>query len=305
MRLNTRLGDARAWRGASLEENWRFELGEEMRVALGESIARVGDRRVIEVDPDPGYRTALQSIKRVLEEGPGFVVIEGIDPLYPADQAIQAYWTLGQCLGRPLEQNIEGDLLYDVLDTGREVSTGARFSVTNAESTFHIDRAFSPRIPDYVGLLCLQSALSGGQSQLISAYALHDALLEENPGVLEELYGDYCFDRRGQYLEGEDPVHRAPIMAWDGRELTMRYLRYYIEVGHQRAEMVLSEIQLAALDAVEALLQRPEFRIEFELSPGQMLFTNNHWILHNRTAFEDDPESRRHYVRLWLGRRED
>ena len=305
MRLNTRLGDARAWRGASLEENWRFELGEEMRVALGESIARVGDRRVIEVDPDPGYRTALQSIKRVLEEGPGFVVIEGIDPLYPADQAIQAYWTLGQCLGRPLEQNIEGDLLYDVLDTGREVSTGARFSVTNTESTFHIDSAFSPRIPDYVGLLCLQSALSGGQSQLISAYALHDALLEENPGVLEELYGDYCFDRRGQYLEGEDPVHRAPIMAWDGRELTMRYLRYYIEVGHQRAEMVLSEIQLAALDAVEALLQRPEFRIEFELSPGQMLFTNNHWILHNRTAFEDDPESRRHYVRLWLGRRED
>ena len=305
MRLNTRLGDARAWRGASLEENWRFELGEEVRVALGESIARVGDRRVIEVDPDPGYRTALQSIKRVLEEGPGFVVIEGMDPLHPADQAIQAYWTLGQCLGRPLEQNIEGDLLYDVLDTGREVSTGARFSVTNAESTFHIDSAFSPRIPDYVGLLCLQSALSGGQSQLISAYALHDALLEDNPGVLEELYGDYCFDRRGQYLEGEDPVHRAPIMAWDGRELTMRYLRYYIEVGHQRAEMVLSEIQLAALDVVEALLQRPEFRIEFELSPGQMLFTNNHWILHNRTAFEDDPESRRHYVRLWLGRRED
>ena len=304
MRLNTRLGDARAWRGASLEENWRFELGEEVRVALGEFVARVGDRRVIEVDPDPCYHTALQSVKRVLEEGPGFVMIEGMDPLHPADQAIQAYWTLGQCLGRPLEQNIEGDLLYDVLDTGREVSTGARFSVTNAESTFHIDSAFSPRIPDYVGLLCLQSALSGGQSQLISAYALHDALLEENPGVLEELYGDYCFDRRGQYLEGEDPVHRAPIMAWDGRELTMRYLRYYIEVGHQRAEMVLSEIQLAALDAVEALLQRPEFRIEFELSPGQMLFTNNHWILHNRTAFEDDPESRRHYVRLWLGRRE-
>jgi len=305
VRLNTRLGDARSWRGASLGDNWRFELGEEVRVVLDESVARAGGRRVIEADPDPRCRTALQSVKRALEEGPGFAVIEGIDQSRSADQAIQAYWTLGQGLGRPLEQNIEGDLLYDVIDTGRDVSTGARFSVTNAESTFHIDSAFSPRIPDYVGLLCLRSALSGGQSQLISAYALHDALREENPGFLEELYGDYCFDRRGQYLEGEDPVHRAPIMAWDGRELTMRYLRYYIEVGHQRAEMVLSETQLAALDVVEALLQRPEFRVEFELSPGQMLFTNNHWILHNRTAFEDDPESRRHYVRLWLGRRED
>jgi hypothetical protein len=33
-----------------------------------------------------------------------------------------------------------------------------------------------------------------------------------------------------------------------------------------------------------------------------MFFINNRWILHNRTAFEDDPapERRRHYVRLWL-----
>lgn len=33
-----------------------------------------------------------------------------------------------------------------------------------------------------------------------------------------------------------------------------------------------------------------------------MLVTNNRWILHNRTAFEDhaEPELRRHYVRLWL-----
>jgi hypothetical protein len=33
-----------------------------------------------------------------------------------------------------------------------------------------------------------------------------------------------------------------------------------------------------------------------------MLFVNNRWILHNRTAFEDhpEPERRRHYVRLWL-----
>ena len=41
------------------------------------------------------------------------------------------------------------------------------------------------------------------------------------------------------------------------------------------------------------------------MEPGQMLFTNNHWILHNRTAFEDypEPERRRHYVRLWLNRK--
>jgi hypothetical protein len=35
---------------------------------------------------------------------------------------------------------------------------------------------------------------------------------------------------------------------------------------------------------------------------GEMLFLNNRWLLHNRTAFQDypEPERRRHLVRLWL-----
>jgi alpha-ketoglutarate-dependent taurine dioxygenase len=298
MQLGSILADARAWRGDSLAAAWRFGLSAECLAAL----AGGGDR------PDPHCLAAMQPVAMALEEGPGFAVIEGLGlERYGREGIRAAYWALGRCLGEPLEQNVEGDLLYDVRDTGRDVAEGARFSVTNAESTFHIDSAFSPQIPDYVGLLCLRSARTGGQSQLVSAYALHDALLEECPEVLDALYGDFCFDRRGQYQAGEDPVHRAPILAWDGRELTMRYLRYYIEVGHERAEVALNEEQTRALAVVEGLLQRPEFRVEFALEPGQMLFTNNHWILHNRTAFEDfaDPELRRHYVRLWLGRRGD
>ncbi len=38
------------------------------------------------------------------------------------------------------------------------------------------------------------------------------------------------------------------------------------------------------------------------MKPGEMLFINNRWILHNRTAFVDwaEPAERRHLVRLWL-----
>src|SRR5262249_13942270 len=41
---------------------------------------------------------------------------------------------------------------------------------------------------------------------------------------------------------------------------------------------------------VEAQLRRPELRAEFHLEPGQILFTHNRWILHNRTTFGDDPD---------------
>ena len=94
-------------------------------------------------------------------------------------------------------------------------------------------------------------------------------------------------------------------MLWDGRELAMRYLHYYIRVGHELVERPLSPEQERALETVEALLEREDLRASFHLEPGQMLFTNNRWILHNRTAFTDfeEPEQRRHYVRLWLSRR--
>ena len=84
--------------------------------------------------------------------------------------------------------------------------------------------------------------------------------------------------------------------------MTVRYLYYYIQVGHKQAGKTLTAGQEKALEVVEELLRRADFRVEFNLQPGQMLFTNNRWILHNRTAFEDypDPEQRRHYVRLWL-----
>ena len=52
--------------------------------------------------------------------------------------------------------------------------------------------------------------------------------------------------------------------------------------------MPLSSDQLQALDALDDTLKREDLRVEFRLRPGDMLWVNNRWILHNRTAFEDD-----------------
>ncbi len=82
----------------------------------------------------------------------------------------------------------------------------------------------------------------------------------------------------------------------------IRYLRYWIEAGHDKVGQPLTAAQRHALDTLDGVLQRPDLRVEFELQPGQIYFINNRWILHNRTAFTDhpEPELRRHLVRLWL-----
>jgi hypothetical protein len=111
-------------------------------------------------------------------------------------------------------------------------------------------------------------------------------------------------DRRGGVRGGEAPTARFPVFQNDaaGDALVVRYLRYWIEAGHEKVHQPLTPAQRHALDVLDRVLNRPELRVEFDLKPGDMYFINNRWTLHNRTAFEDhpDPERRRHLVRLWL-----
>jgi alpha-ketoglutarate-dependent taurine dioxygenase len=81
-----------------------------------------------------------------------------------------------------------------------------------------------------------------------------------------------------------------------------RYLRYWIEAGQEKAGRPLTAEQRRALDVLDEVLRDRDLRAEFALKPGDMFFVNNRWILHNRTAFEDDPDPdrRRYLVRLWL-----
>jgi len=246
-------------------------------------------------------RTALAA----LEDDRGFVTLTAGSPgrFSPADLTA-VYWLVGQLLGRPVEQNVQGTVLYDVRDTGQDVRYGARFSVTNAESTFHTDNSFGAGVADYVGLLCLNAARSGGDSQVVSGYAVRDDLVARDPRAAEVLARPFHVDRRGGLRPGDEPTVRYPVFGSHGGGLVIRYLRYWIEVGHEKAGQPLTAEQVAALDALDRAAAEPRMRVEFAMRPGDMLFVNNRWILHNRTAFEDhaEPERKRHLVRLWLAR---
>src|SRR5262249_56411423 len=124
------------------------------------------------------WRMALAPVATTLEHRRGFVVVEAPKGGYDERQLTLLYWLVGQGLGRPVVQNVQGTLLYDVRDTGQDVRYGARFSVTNAESTFHTDNSFGEELVDYVGLLCVNTAKSGRLSQMFSVFALHNRLYE-------------------------------------------------------------------------------------------------------------------------------
>jgi alpha-ketoglutarate-dependent taurine dioxygenase len=268
-----------------------------------------GDGPITYLRLTPGEKAALAGhladTRRDLEHDRGFVVLDRL----PVDriterEAVALYWLIGQLLGEPFAQNVQGTLLYDVRDSGQDVSRGARFSVTNYESSFHTDNSFGGTVLDYVGLLCLKTARSGGVSQVVSGLAALRALRREHPEALEALCRPFHVDRRGGVREGEAPTVRRPVIERGGPEPLFRYLRYWIEAGHDKAGEPLTNAQRGALDRLDEVLNRPALRAEFSLEPGQVYLINNRWVLHNRTAFEDHPEPdrRRHLVRLWLER---
>src|SRR5207244_5106729 len=122
-----------------------------------------------------------------LEQGRGFVILEAPPRSLTDAERIGLYWLIGHALGQPVPQNVQGALLYDVRDTGQDVYSGARFSVTNAESGFHTDNSFGAEVLDYVGLLCLATAREGGVNQIVNAFAVLDELRERHADALDVL----------------------------------------------------------------------------------------------------------------------
>jgi alpha-ketoglutarate-dependent taurine dioxygenase len=305
--------DPRAWSANTVDDSqhWYHPLPKKLLEDLQAVIAsQPDDKPITEITLTPRQRDAWAEsaapVLRDLEEGRGFVIIDRV-PLEKISQreAVALYWLYGQLLGEPFAQNVQGTLLYDVRDTGQDLAAGARFSVTSYESSFHTDNSFGDSILDYVGLLCLKTAKSGGVSQNVSGFAAIEVLRREHPDVLAILSQPLHVDRRGGFLEGESPTVLRPVITWDRSEPVLRYLRYWIEAGHDKVNQPLTANQRRALDVLDDVLKRPDLRVEFSLEPGQMYFINNRWILHNRTAFVDHPEleQRRHLVRLWLQRR--
>lgn len=309
--LSHAITDPRAWRSNTIDDrrSWYYRLSPRCLDALDATIRRLRQqpRPTIELcaaeEPCAAFADEFQPVRTALEDGRGFAILPGPTRERYSPQEMQVcYWLVGQLLGRPIEQNVQGTLLYDVRDTGQNVRYGARFSVTNAESSFHTDNSFGAGVADYVGLMCLQTAASGGLSQVVSGYSVHNKLLARQDDVLEVLYQPLHIDRRGGTQPGEAPTVQYPVLSWDGRGLMYRYLRYWIESGHEKIGQPLRDAQQRALDALDEAANDPSLRVEFALGPGDMFFINNRWILHNRTAFEDhaEPEQRRHLVRLWL-----
>jgi hypothetical protein len=250
--------------------------------------------------PLPALGKTLAEILAELLEGRGFAMLRGFPVArYSREEQAIAYLGLGSHFGRARSQNAKGHLLGHVKDLGLDVTDPkVRYYQTRRKLEYHTDSV------DIVGLLCLTTAKSGGESYIASSMALYNEVRTRRPDLLPALFEPYPTDRRGEVPEGMRPWFDMPIFHWHAGRLTCIYVRQYIESAQQLFPDAkrLTPAQTEAMDLLDTLLNDPQIHLSMAFLPGDMQFLHNHQILHSRNDFENWPEParHRHLLRLWL-----
>jgi hypothetical protein len=230
--------------------------------------------------------------------GRGFVVLREFPrDRYSTDDLARLFFGLGTHFGRAVSQSPMGDRLGHVVDIGGK-DRRERAYRNSRELTLHTDRA------DVVGMLCIRQAAEGGLSGYASAHTIYNEILAARAELLEPLFGGFRYHRRGEESPGEPPItpYRVPVLSESQGQMSVVWLRAYIEMAAKELGTPLTAEELAALDYFEDVGRRADVQLTFMLEPGHAIFFNNCTMLHNRTSFEDypDPERKRHLLRLWL-----
>ena len=238
-----------------------------------------------------------------LLDGVGLFVIDGICmESFSVKEKTSIYTLASKILGELIIQNIKQEKIVEIKDVGKSMKTGGRYHETKEGGSHHTDSPQWKNVPDYLGLFCVHNAKKGGTNLFLSAYTIHNRILQERKDLLDIFYEKFYFDKRGEFKDGESPTVFQPIFELKNKKLFFRYLRNYIDAGHDIQNQPLSQPQKDALTYLDNLMRMEDITLKYDLKPGDMVFSDNHWVVHGRTSFEDydDENLKRFMLRTWI-----
>ena len=184
------------------------------------------------------------------------------------------------------------------------------------------------KVFDVVGLLCIRPAAKGGEFAVANACNAFCGLDTHMPRfimyeLMRPLPRDVIEKGKGKGAAAEDFVSNLarskemlqlrilrnafPIfeVAKDDsgclevdRRMRFRYMRFWVESGHQKAGLRVSPMLRLAMDFLDHELEQ-FCCFKAPLEAGDIVMCNNHLIAHARESFKDGKRPR-HKVRAWI-----
>jgi hypothetical protein len=297
--------DPAGWTAGSLKEvsHWSYRINSNDADELAAAVVTVRRNGVAMVDikkedfPLKGFADVLADVRRELMDGRGIVMMQDF-PLERFDRegTAIAYIGLGAHLGLTMSQNKLGHILGHVKDLGGDYNDpNTRGYMTNAEMRFHTDAC------DYVGLLCLQTPMSGGASRIASSVTVYNTMLKRRPELVEALCGDYYRSRSGEISPGDLPYFKQPIFSFQDGYFSATGAGAVIDKAQNLPGVPkFTPVQKEAIEVYRQTVD--ELALDIDFKRGDIQFLNNFVMLHTRREYRDwpQPERKRHLLRLWL-----
>ena len=241
----------------------------------------------------------MRDLPHRLRTGRGFLMLRGLPrDKYSDDDMTRIYFGLGSYIGKPMTQSYLGDILGHVMDVS-DYEPKSRGYRKGGGQLMHTDSC------DIIGLMCLKSAISGGESRIASALAVHNVMAEQYPELLEVL-------AKGLYLKRTDEDGRratrtfsekpVPFFHDQDGEVTCYLPTGYARLAEKSGQVPFSQMESDALYRVRKVAASPELYLDMGFKDGDIQFLNNRMMVHGRTDYQDAPEleNRRHLLRLWI-----
>lgn len=307
-KIGTQLEGLGVWKGPDID--WMKEglhvLSaqelDEIDLAL-QHLMTLGDLDFTQIKPDvfPLDRVGdlMRSLPVRLRTGRGFLMLRGLPrEKYSDDELTRIYFGLGSYVGTPMTQSYLGDILGHVMDVS-DYEPKSRGYRKGGGQLMHTDSC------DIIGLMCLNSALSGGESRISSALAVHNVMAEQYPELLKELEKGLFLkrtDEDGRRATRTFSEDRIPFFYDDNGEVVCYLPTGYARLAEKSGQCPFTPEESEALYRVRKVAASPELYLDMGFKEGDIQFLNNRIMVHGRTDYQDAPklEDRRHLLRLWL-----
>lgn len=243
--------------------------------------------KVLTKEQSPWLEELATKIVQMLNFEQGFVVIKGLSfHLYERPIADYLYLSLAAHLGLFTAHSNSGNVIWDVTPRPCLNQRKPTFSELNNDAPLHIDSAFRHQSELYFGLFAIKSAKEGGNSIIVDSSKLVQSLQSS-------FFGKECLKilREQEFPFEVPPAFRgtsksnvilAPIVADNP---VIRFRLDTIEAGFKCHPKLATADRLWALEYFNTFLKAYPHKIKFKLDDGDVVFVNNHKVLHGRTAF--------------------
>jgi len=306
--IGTQVTGPAAWKGPEID--WKKEglhvLSAEELQEIDQALAHLKSLGPIdfpEVNPTnfPLDKVAklMRSLPDRLKNGCGFFMLRGLPrDRYSDDDMAYVYFGLSAYVGKTLTQSYLGDLIGHVVNVS-DYEPKSRGYRKGGGQLMHTDSC------DIIGLMCLRTAISGGESRISSAVTVHNYMAQHHPESLRVL-------EKGLYLKRTDEDGRHATKTFSDQRIKFfnehngEFISYlptgYARLCEKSGQRPYTQEESDALYRVRKVAAMPEHYLDMGFTDGDIQFLNNRTMVHGRTDYTDAQElhKRRHLLRMWL-----